>query len=302
MKTIILAGGYATRLFPITQDRPKPLLPVAGKPIIDYILASGSLPDRPIISTNRRFVPQFETWQAESGWDVDLVVEETTREEEKLGTVGAMAFLVEKLGIDEDILVVGGDNIFEFSIEDLLAAYHGRPLVALFDLKDLERVRGRYGVAIVKDNVIANFQEKPERPKSTLTSTACYIYPKQVLPLISEFHDKAEAGKDAPGYLNEWLLKEKRLHIDPFIFETGWYDIGDRASYIEANQHVGNCDTYTGKNVVIDDSTVKGSVILDDVKIRNSEITGCVIDQGCVLEGVNLQNCLVKAGSIIRRA
>ena len=302
MKTILLAGGYATRLLPITAERPKPLLPVAGKPIIDYLLASGSLPGRPIVSTNRRFVSQFETWQAESGWGVDLIVEETTHEEEKLGTVGAMAFLVQKLGIDEDILVIGGDNIFEFSIEELLAAYHDRPLVALFDLKDLERVCGRYGVAIVEDDRIVDFQEKPQQPKSTLASTACYIYPKQALPLISEFHDKAEAGKDAPGYLNEWLLKEKRLHIDPFIFETGWYDIGDRASYIDANKHYSGCDTYTGKNVAINESTVKDSVILDDVTIKNSEITGCVIDQGCVLEGVNLQNCLVKAGSIIKHA
>jgi glucose-1-phosphate thymidylyltransferase len=301
MKTIILAGGYATRLLPITADRPKPLLPVAGKPIIDYILASGSLPGRPIVSTNRRFVSQFETWQAESGRDVELVVEETTREEEKLGTVGAMAFLIQKLGIDEDILVVGGDNIFDFAIEDLLAAYHGQPLVALFDLKNFERVRRRYGVAIVEDDCIVDFQEKPHHPKSTLASAACYVYPKQVLPLISEFYEKTESGKDAPGYFNEWLLKEKGLQIDPFIFETGWHDIGDRTSYIEANKHYSGRDTYAGKNVVIDSSTVKNSVILNDVTIRNSEITGCVIDQGCVLEGVNLQNCLVKAGSIVRR-
>ncbi len=81
MKTILLAGGYATRLLPITADRPKPLLPIAGKPIIDYILASGSLPGRPIVCTNRRFVSQFEAWRAESSRDVELVVEETTREE-----------------------------------------------------------------------------------------------------------------------------------------------------------------------------------------------------------------------------
>lgn len=301
MKTIILAGGYATRLLPITQDRPKPLLPVAGRPIIDYILASGSLPGRPIVSTNRRFVSQFEAWRANSGWDVDLVAEQTTREEEKLGTVGAMAYLIEKLGIDGDILVIGGDNIFGFSIEELLDAYHGRPLVALFDLKDLERVRGRYGVAIVKNDRIVDFQEKPQQPKSTLASTACYVYPKQVLALISQFHDKAEAGKDAPGYFNEWLLKEKDLQIDAFVFDTAWHDIGDRASYIETNQHYSGSDTYTGRNVVIDDSTVKGSVILDNVTIKDCQIVGCVIDHGSVLEGVTLQNCLVKAGSVIKR-
>jgi len=301
MKTIILAGGYARRLLPITADRPKPLLPVAGKPIIDYILASGSLPGRPIVSTNRRFSSQFETWQAKSGWDVELVVEGTTREEEKLGTVGAMAFLIDRLKIDEDILVVGGDNIFDFSIDDLIAAYQGRVLVALFDLNDLERVRGRYGVAIVEDDRVIDFQEKPQQPKSTLASTACYVYPKQALPLIGEFYRCAAAGKDAPGYLNEWLLKEKRLPIDPFVFDTGWYDIGDRASYIDANKRYSGCNTWTGENVIIEDSTVKDCVILDDVTIKECQITGCVIDCGCVLEGVTLERCLVKAGSIIRR-
>lgn len=301
MKTIILAGGYATRLQPITLNRPKPLLPVAGKPIIDYILASGGFPSRPVVSTNRRFIAQFEVWREQSGWDVDLVVEETAREEEKLGTVGAIAFLVEKLGINEDILVVAGDNIFEFLIEDLLSAYQDRPLIALFDLKDPEKVRGRYGVVIVEDGKIVDFQEKPQKPKSTLASTACYVYPKQVLSLFAEFFSRAEAGKDAPGYFNEWLLKEKGWQIDPFIFETDWHDIGDRASYIKANQYYGNCETWQGNNVAIEESKVLNSVILDNTRIEGSSISGCVVDQDSYLRGVTLENCLVGAGSAINR-
>ncbi len=301
MKTIILAGGYATRLQPITFDRPKPLLPVAGKPIIDYILASGPFPGRPIISTNRRFVRRFESWRGQSGWDVKLVVEETTREEEKLGTVGAIAFLVEKLEIDEDILVVAGDNIFEFSIEELLSVYQGRPVIALFDLKDPDMVRGRYGVIIVKDGKIVDFQEKPQQPKSTLASTACYIYPKQVLPLFNEFFNKSQAGKDAPGYFNEWLLKEKGWEIDPFIFETGWHDIGDRTSYIKAHQYYGNCETWQGQNVIVEDSKISNSVIFENSRIHGASISGCVVDRDCDLQGVTLKNCLVGRGVRIRR-
>ncbi len=153
-----------------------------------------------------------------------------------MGTVGAIHFLIEKLGIEEDILVLGGDNIFEFPLENLLSAYRGRPLIALYDVKDLERVRGRYGVAIVEDDRIVEFQEKPQEPRSTLASTACYIYPKEILPLIAKFLQTARAGEDAPGYFNAWLLKEAGVTIDAFTFDSGWYDIGDRTSYIEANQ------------------------------------------------------------------
>ncbi len=302
MKTIILAGGYATRLHPLTATRAKPLLPIAGKPIIDYLLDSCDPAERPIVSTNRRFAAQFATWQEQSGQNVEIVVEETAAESEKLGTVGAIHFLIESLGIAEDILVIGGDNLFEFPLADLLAAYQGRPLIALYDVKEIERVRGRYGVAIVEDSRIVEFQEKPSAPRSTLASTACYIYPKETLPLVGEFLARAETGKDAPGYFNAWLLKEKGRHIDAFIFETGWYDIGDRASYIEANRRYANADRWTGKDVAIESSTVTDSVLLDGVKIVDSSISGCVVDRDCHLEGINLHNCLVGAGSIIKRA
>jgi len=302
MKTIILAGGYATRLHPITTNRAKPLLPVAGKPIIDYVLATYPFSDRPILSTNRRFAPQFIAWQKQSGRNVEIVVEETRAEAEKLGAVGAIDFLIQTLEIEDDLLVIGGDNISEFSIESFIAAYRGRPLVALYDIKDIERVRERYGVAVVKDGQIIEFQEKPQQPRSTLASTACYIYPKEVLPHFQVFLKGATSGKDAPGYFNAWLLKEKGVRMDAFTFDTGWYDIGDRASYIEANQHYAKRDTITGENVSIERSTVRNSVIFDDVVIENSSIVGCVIDQGCSLGGVTLEDCLVGAGTIIKRA
>ncbi|MCL0090443.1 sugar phosphate nucleotidyltransferase [Dehalococcoidia bacterium] len=302
MKTIILAGGYATRLHPITINRPKPLLPVAGKPIIDYVLDDCPLPDRPVISTNRRFASQFEAWRAQTGRDVELVIEETTTEQEKLGTVGALNFLIERLEIDDDILVLGGDNLFKFSLSQLIDAYQGNLLIALYDVKDIERVRNRYGVAIVEGAQITDFQEKPRAPRSTLASTACYIYPKGILPLINEFLRRAETGKDAPGYFNAWLLKEKRLRIDPFIFDTRWYDIGDRATYIEANQEYSGRDNWLDEHVVVEGSTVRSSVILSGVSIEESSIIGCVIDRDCHLKGVDLRGCLVGEGTIVKRA
>jgi len=302
MRTIILAGGYATRFYPITASRAKPLLPVAGKPIINYLLDSSPLTDRPIISTNRRFVGQFVAWKEQFGYDVEIAVEETRAEEEKLGTVGAISYLIQTLDLDEDLLIIGGDNIFEFSLQDFLDAYHGHPLIALCDVSDIETVRGRYGVGVVKDGRILEFQEKPQDPRSTLASTACYLYPRGVLPYFREYVEGAAAGKDAPGYFNAWLLKEKSLRMDAFTFDTGWYDIGDRASYIEATQRYADADTWQGEDVVIENSVVKDSILFDGVVITNSSISGCVIDHGVHLAGVTLSDCLVGENSVIKRA
>jgi len=302
MRTIILAGGYATRLCPITASRAKPLLPVAGKPIIDYLLDSYSLSDRPIVSTNRRFAEQFTAWKDQSGYDVEIAVEETRAEEEKLGTVGAISYLIQTFELDENLLIIGGDNIFEFSLRSFLDAYQGHPLIALYDIGDIERIRGRYGVAVVKDGRIIEFQEKPQNPRSTLVSTACYIYPREVLPYFREFVEEAEAGKDAPGYFNAWLLKAKNLRMDAFTFDTGWYDIGDRASYIEAAQRYANADTWQGKNVIIENSTVTNCILFDEVAVVDSSIEGCVVDCGAHIEGVSLRNSLIGKGTVVKRA
>lgn len=300
MKTIILAGGYAVRFHPITLHRPKPLLPVAGRPIIEYILSDCPSLDRPIISTNRYFAKQFAAWSDQTEHDVELVIEESCSEQEKLGTIGALAFLVRHLNITEEMLVIGGDNIFQFPLRNLITAYRGNPIIALYDIKDKERVCNRYGIAVVSKGKIVDFQEKPSHPHSSLVSTACYIYPAAVLPLFAEFVAESKAGKDAPGYFNEWLLNEKDIAIDPFIFEDGWHDISDRRSYIEANRCFANQDTVTGRDVRIRSSTVRDSVILDNVIIENCTINSCVIDENCRLSGVDLQDCLVGAGTIIK--
>lgn len=302
MKAIILAGGYARRLWPITRERPKPLLPVAGRPIIEYVLER--LPEElgpPIISINRRFAEEFERWRRGYPREVELVVEETHSEEEKLGAVGALAFLIEELNLKEDLLILGGDNIFEFDLKEFLKAYRGRPLIALHDLGDPERVRSRYGVAEVCDGRIVEFQEKPGEPRSTLVSTACYLYPARVLPLVGEFLAQAQQGKDAPGYFNEWLLTRKREPLEAFIFREGWFDIGDRASYIEANaRYLDGRELWTGEQVVIERSQVRRSVIFDRVRIEDSLIEDCVIDSDVELKGVELRRALIGRGTNIR--
>jgi glucose-1-phosphate thymidylyltransferase len=299
MRTIVLAGGYGTRLHPITAKRPKPLLPLAGRAIIDYILDDPALPGTPIISTNRRFADAFVQWKESTGRDVELVVEETRCEEEKLGTIGALSYVLDRCGVEDDVLVIAGDNLFGFAIESFLASYRGNPLIALHEMESLDAVRDRYGVVSVHDGRITGFQEKPRHPRSTLASTACYIYPRSTLTLLREYLATAPTGKDAPGYFNEWCLQERGVTMDPFIFHSPWFDIGDRESYLAANRHLTSGAAWIGPGVETDDADIRDSILLGQATVCRSSITRCVIDTDCQLEDVTLEDCLVGTGTVL---
>jgi len=298
MKIVILAGGYAKRLWPLTLWRPKPLLPVAGRPILDYLFEGMSPGAVPILSVNRRFADHFAAWLSGSGYRAELVIEETRSEEEKLGAVGALAHLVERLGIDEDLLVVGGDNIFPFTLGEFVAAYSGRTLVALYRLGDRAAAR-RYGVAEVRDNRVVRFVEKPGDPPSDLVSTACYLFPARILPFFNRFLREAEKGKDAPGYFLQWLLS--REEIEAFVFDGPWFDIGSRDAYIRANLHFNGGRSWIASEAETPGSVIEESVVLGRARIVDSELRGCVVDEDVNLVGVELSQVIIGRGSDIRR-
>ncbi len=299
MKTIILAGGYAKRLWPITWDRPKPLLPVAGKPILDYLFERYPFSDPPILSVNRRFAPQFEDWASQRGHRAILEVEPSRSEEEKPGAVAALAQLIEKRGIDEDLLVIGGDNIFAFDLGEFVASSDGDTLVALYDLGDPAVARRRYGVAVVRDGYVVEFQEKPDVPRSSLVSTACYLFPRRVLPLLGEFVAGTPAGQDAPGYFLSWLLSRER--IKAFVFEEGWFDVGGREAYIQANLHFNGGRSWVHPRAEVRDSRLERTVVIGPSRIEEAELSGCVVDGDTELVGVELTDLLVGQGSRLRR-
>ncbi len=294
MKVVIMAGGFAVRLLPLTENRPKSLLPVAGKPIIDHIMEGipHTIPqDRVIVSTNEKFRKAFEDWKSETGKNVELFVEKSRREEEKLGAIAAINYIIKEKKIKEDLFVIAGDNIFDFDLDTFLRFYEGNrnTLCGLYDMKDPEKIKGKYGVVSLEDNRITQFQEKCETPVSTLVSTGLYIYPRKIFPHFSKFLKTSEKGKDAPGYFNEWLCRKKVIY--GFCFSGKWYDIGDRESYIQANMdYFGKA--YVGRDCAIKSSTVERSVILGNSRIRNSCVKNCVIDSS-ELENVEIENCIL---------
>jgi glucose-1-phosphate thymidylyltransferase len=240
MKTVLLAGGYAKRLWPLTKDRPKPLLPVAGKPIIEYIVDELEKIEELkeiYISTNLKFETNFKEWldNYRSIKEIKLVIEETRAERDKLGSIGALNFLIHRLGLKEDLLIIGGDNLFDFDLKDLIDSYRAKKksVVLLYDMGEKERVKGKYGVLEIDGNFkIINTEEKPEAPKSTLISTACYIFTKADLALLDDYLASGN-NPDAIGFFLSWLCKKSELY--GLIHSGLWFDIGSFDDYARAN-------------------------------------------------------------------
>ncbi|MBN3036989.1 MAG: nucleotidyltransferase family protein [Candidatus Diapherotrites archaeon] len=297
MKCVILAGGYAKRLWPITLRRAKPLLPVAGKPIIDYVLESlrRAGVDEVIVSTNAAFEDQFREWSR--GKRVSVIVEKTTSESNKLGSLGALAYVFEQAGVDDDCLVIGGDNLLTFELKDFVQAFRGEALVALYDMNDVERVRNRYGVVVLDGDVVKGFQEKPSDPKSTLVSTACYLYPKSVVSMLGQYLREGNSP-DSPGFFLEWL--HRRVSVRGFVFEGRWYDIGDLRSYIEVNKDYGA--VMVSPLAVVENSSLRDTLVLGSARIVDSSLSGCVVDEGAELVGVKLRDSLIGANDSLHGA
>jgi len=240
MNAIILAGGYAKRLWPVTKNMPKQLLPVAGKPIIEYPIENIELTKgikEIIISINAYFEFNFREWFTKYQFrkKTKLVIEKTYSEEEKLGSIGALNYLINKLNIRGNLLVIGGDNLFDFSLRKFINYYRAMKtsVLALYDIQDKKKAKGRYGIAeINKDNKIIGFEEKPKNPKTTLANTACCILSKEDIKLIPQYIEEGN-NKDAFGYLLQWLIKKRPIH--GFVFDSPWFDIGSFDAYDKAN-------------------------------------------------------------------
>ncbi len=240
MKAIILAGGYAKRLLPITEYISKPLLRIGDKCVIDFVVDSLDKIDRIddiIITTNKKFEHQFREWLAgrKSSKSIKLVVEETTDEKEKLGAIGGIHYVIEKEGLKDDCLIIAGDNLFDFSLEKFMTIFSKKksPIIAAFDVMDPEKSK-LYGVlSIDKDSRITDFVEKPPEPKSTLVSTGCYIFPKSRIHMFSEYLKEGN-NKDSPGFFIQWL--HKKHDVFAYRFNSKWYDIGDKKSLEDARK------------------------------------------------------------------
>jgi len=243
MKALLLGAGYATRLYPLTKERPKPLLPVGGVPILQRIvgkLAGVKEIDTAYIVTNHRFVSHYYNWlrdfqaQKKTGPAIEIFDDLTTSNDDRLGAVGDIDFVIKHAKIDEDLLVVAGDNLFDFSMAEFLAfARPKKAAVALYDVKS-KALASLYGiVTTAKDGRITDFEEKPPVPSATLACVGVYYFAKEHLGQIRQYLGEGQK-RDAPGYYIEWL--HARIPLYGWVMTGSWYDIGDIDSYTKANE------------------------------------------------------------------
>jgi len=240
MKAIILAAGYGTRLYPITKNKPKPLLEIKGKSIIQYILEKifeVKDVDKIYIVTNGKFFDMIDRYIEELGMDgkVQVVNDHTESNEDRLGAIGDIAYVVDEKKLDEDILVVAGDNLFEYSLVDLVDFFKkkGSTAVALYDVQDKELAQIYGIVEIDKNEKIIGFQEKPKEPKSTLASTGCYVFAKEDLDDIRAVL-KGNSGMDNSGDFIKMLSEKNSVYGKPF--REKWFDIGSFESLGKARE------------------------------------------------------------------
>ena len=244
MKAIILAAGYATRLHPLTENQPKPLLAVGEKPIVEHILDKINQiqeVDEIIIVTNNKFTPHFESWlkSYQTSKPIKIVNDGTLTNEDRLGAVGDINFVLEKENIQDDVLVVAGDNLFEFELINLMAFFKEKntTVVALHDLKDKNKVADKLGVVqIDQENKIIDFEEKPADPKTTLASTGCYIFKKDDVLHIANYVKSGERWDNTGDFL-KWLMDQSAIY--GFTFTERWFDIGSFEALEEAYEVYG---------------------------------------------------------------
>ena len=241
LKIVILCAGYATRLYPLTKNMPKPLLPVGNKPILEWILervqeVQGV--EAVYLVSNQKFAGHFESWSAKVKypWPVEVVNDHTTSNETRLGAIGDLAYVIKTKKVPpSDLLVIAGDNFFDFDLASFVnfgkkKRPHG--VIAVYDVGDKDLAK-RYGlVRTDEEGKILEFQEKPPEPATTLASSGIYWFPQETWSLLDRYITSGH-NTDQPGHYMRWLAETSGLFA--FSLKGKWLDIGDLASYQKAN-------------------------------------------------------------------
>ena len=241
MKAYLLAAGFATRMFPLTESVAKPLLEVAGKPILSHILARvEALPglSEIIVIGNHRFADSLLAWSRSLTCPVPLRVldDGANHVDERLGAIGDLAFALEAApNGGEDLLVVAGDNLLDFDLEPLQRAFEaeGKPLLITRQVEHAGGPSPYNDVDVDDRGQVRSFREKPERPSGNLSAIALYFLTPETDELLGRY--LAEGGNpDAPGHFIAWLVSRREVAARPM--PGGWFDIGDLALLEEARR------------------------------------------------------------------
>jgi glucose-1-phosphate thymidylyltransferase len=244
MKAIILAAGYATRLRPLTEKLAKPLLPIAGRPMIERIyekIAEASEIDAVHVVTNHKFAEGFAAWARDIGSrggrvPVHVHDDGTTTNDTRLGAIGDVRFTIEQAGLEgEDLMIVAGDNLFEFSLADYVTWWRKKgegSAIAVYDVHDKNLVKEYAVVELDASDRVTSFVEKPRDPQSTLAAIATYLYRAEHAAMIPTYLGEGNSP-DQPGKLVAWL--HTREPVYGYRFPGEWLDIGNHEQLLDAD-------------------------------------------------------------------
>jgi glucose-1-phosphate thymidylyltransferase len=238
VKALILAAGYATRLYPLTLDRPKALLPVGGKPMLDHLMEQLEQVDgldEVYVVTNSKFAEAFREWAAgRSGLPLRIIDDGTVDDDSKLGAIGDLDLTIREAELDDDLIVLAGDNLFSESIAPfpVFALGKGGPALGVYDVGDLDTIRRYSVIELDEDDRVTRLEEKPERPRSTLAGIALYFYPRSGLRYVREYLEDGN-NPDQPGRLVQWLYP--RTAVYGWRVPGRWFDVGSKETLAEAD-------------------------------------------------------------------
>lgn len=233
MKCLILAAGYATRLYPLTENFPKPLLEVKGKTILDWLIEdidSLGMVDEYVVISNHKFAHHFDTWASESKYNITVVDDGTSTNETRLGAVKDIHFAIDKLSIDDDMLIIAGDNLLDFSLTKFMEYAKSKDASCVMRYYEADKLRlTKSGVASVDGtDLITDMEEKPAEPRSNWCCPPFYYYTKEDAKLIEKGINSG-CGVDAPGSYIAWLCKQTKVYAMEMPGKR--YDIGNLESY-----------------------------------------------------------------------
>ena len=243
MNILILAAGYATRLYPLTENKAKPLLDVAGKPMMEWVIDNLAPIDgieKVYVVTNNKFAAAFQAWADEynrthAKLAFEIINDGSTGDADKLGAIGDLNLVISRAGLAaSDLIVVAGDNLFNQSLEGFgkFCREKNQPVLGVYDVGSLEQAK-KYGVVAVDDGgTITSFEEKPAEPKSTLIGIALYYYPASTVASVATYL-AAGNNPDQPGRFVQWLYP--RTPVQTWQVPGTWFDVGSKETLEEAN-------------------------------------------------------------------
>lgn len=313
MKVIVLAGGFATRLWPITESRAKPLLVIDGQTILARllkpVLESDSFSAADIyLCTNQKFQANFKNELKNLNCeDINIFCEDAAKEGEKLGALGAISAVIDHYKIKEDLLVLAGDNILTAFDPEKMQVGPSEAKITVRAVEDLHAARKFGVVELGKNGEVLGFEEKPEKPKSIIVSAGFLSLGRDLLPILQKF---ALKEPDALGGIFPELLGNN-IKVSAYETSGDWFDVGSFDTYLEAHKTLQaksknihksvkeKNNTYGGKvfvaqKVILEDSTLVDTILYPGSTIKNCQLSNCVIDENCHLENLDLSYKVIR--------